>query len=95
MEKLTLEEFWNSKEKIAIHCDTRQKAKKLLKAFDKMGMKWNGGERYTSVDFYYEHGHDTCYANNHRLSSYKAYEKFGCKIYEYDEIDDILLKEVK
>lgn len=27
MESITLEEFWKSEEKIAIHCNTKEKAK--------------------------------------------------------------------
>ena len=37
--KITLNEFWSKKKLMAIHCDTEEKANKLLKAFDKLGKK--------------------------------------------------------
>lgn len=37
--KITLSEFWNSKDKLAIHCNTREKADKFLKESNKTG-KW-------------------------------------------------------
>lgn len=37
---MTLEEFFKSKEGLAIHCDTEDKANRLLKAFDRLGEKW-------------------------------------------------------
>lgn len=46
-EKITLEEFWDSKEKLAIHCDTEEQTKKLCYAFDRMGKKWIDCEPYT------------------------------------------------
>ena len=47
--KITLEEFWNSKEKLAIHCDTEEKAIKLLRAFNKMGKKWKSRDSYKKI----------------------------------------------
>ena len=35
--KITLTEFWNSKDKLAIHCNTREKADKFLKESNKTG----------------------------------------------------------
>lgn len=33
------EDFFNSKEKMVIHCDSEEKSNRLLKAFDKLGKK--------------------------------------------------------
>ena len=63
MKKITLNEFLNSKKRIAIHCNSKEKAKKLLVAFDLLGKKWCDGESYlneSNWDVYYE---DTCYSN--------------------------------
>lgn len=46
MKKITLSEFFKNDEKLAIHCDTEEKANLLLKAFDKMGKKWFAGNSY-------------------------------------------------
>ncbi len=44
-EKITLKQFFDSKkELLCIHCDTQEKAIKLLKEFDKLGKKWAGGD---------------------------------------------------
>lgn len=43
--KITLTEFWNSKEQLVIHCDTEDKANKLLKTFDKLGIKYVKNKR--------------------------------------------------
>lgn len=93
MESITLEEFWKSERKISIHCNTKIKAKKLLNAFDKMGMRWNSGDRYSKFDLYFDYGKNTCYLNDHRFGSYDYCKNNGYKIYEYEEVDDILLKE--
>lgn len=93
MKKITLEEFWKNEEKIAIHCNTKEKAKKLLNAFDKMGMRWLSGVRYSKFDLYFGHGQNTCYSNDHQFCSYEFYKKHDYIIYEYEDIDDILLKE--
>lgn len=39
MKKITLKEFWNSKKRMAIHCDSEEKAIDLLNAFDKLGKR--------------------------------------------------------
>ena len=44
--KITLKEFWESKEELAIHCNVEEKAKALLCAFDKMGKEWCSGDLY-------------------------------------------------
>lgn len=93
MNKITLEEFFNSKEKIAIHCNTEEKAHNLLIAFAAMGRRWNSGESYLRYNNYCVYLESTCYSNKGYYCCYEFYRKGGYKIYEYDEIDDILLKE--
>lgn len=93
MNKITLEEFWNSKDKIAIHCDTEEKSDNLLRAFASMGKRWHSGVSYVTYNFYGFYKQNTCYSNDCYYCRYEFYRKDGYKIYEYDEIDDILLKE--
>lgn len=83
--KITLKEFWNSKEKLAIHCNTEEEAKKLLKAFDKLGKKWCDGDSYLADDCYYRR--DTCYDNNCEHSYYDFYKKCNYIIYEFGDVD--------
>lgn len=85
MKKITLTEFWNSKNDLAIHCDTEEKAKTLLKAFDKLGKKWAGGNSYLNSDCIIKRG-DVCYSNTNRFCGYEYYRLMGYKIYEFDEV---------
>lgn len=86
MKKITLNEFWNSKKFIAIHCSSKEKAKKLLGAFESLGKKWCDGESYlneTNWDDYYE---DTCYSNLNGYSGVCFYCEMGFDIYEFDDV---------
>lgn len=87
LKKITLTEFWASKEKLAIHCDTEEKAKTLLNAFDKLGKKWNSYMSYLDRDYYSIDKQNTCYSNDNRYAPYDWYEKNGYTIYEFDEVD--------
>ena len=87
--KITLTKFWNNKEKkrMAIHCDTKEKAKTLLNAFDKLGKRWYCGYSYLNIDYYSVYHQDTCYSNNNQYGSYDFYRGSNYKIYEFDEVD--------
>lgn len=89
--KITLKDFWNSDEKLAIHCDTEEKANKLLEAFDKFGKKWKYGQSYLKNILWYSCQDKTCYDNSNRYGSiywYKGYEYTGdeYKIYEFEDV---------
>ena len=87
MKKITLSEFWNSKYAMAIHCNTEEKARKLLNVFDKMGKKWRGGYSYLD-EFYYDIYHQyTCFSNNGEYCYYEWYNDNGYTIYEFEDVD--------
>ena len=44
-----------------VHCDTEEKAKKLLEWADSRGLKWNNGDSYKSVLNWHKYGKDTVY----------------------------------
>lgn len=46
---MTVKEFFESEEYLAIHCDTKEKAEALLKAFDKAGYTWLAGIKYIDM----------------------------------------------
>lgn len=85
--KITLSEFWNSKEKLAIHCNTEEKANKLLKAFDKLGKRWVAKDSYLERNCWQSFREDTCYDNTNRYSFIKFYKENSYKVYEFDEVD--------
>lgn len=84
--KITLSEFWANKGKknIAIHCKTEKEANELLKAFDKAGEVWDGGESYLANSYY---GYRVCYDNGNRVGLIETYERLHYRIYEFDEVD--------
>lgn len=63
-DKITLEEFWNSGEKLAIHCDTNEKAINLLKEFDKLGKRWCAGNSYINANYWTHYKEEACYLND-------------------------------
>lgn len=85
--KITLTDFWNSKEKLVIHCDTEEKANKLLKAFDKLNKKWNSGMSYLKNNEWKSYEKETCYSNRNEFCDYDYYRKQWVVIYEFDDID--------
>ena len=84
---MTLQEFFNSKEKLAIHCDTKEKANRLLKAFDRLGEKWLSGESYLELNCWYIHEKNTCYSNDNMYCEEQYYKKKRCRIIEFEDID--------
>lgn len=76
--ELTLKEFWNSTEKLAIWCNTEDKANALLQKFNEHGWKWNRN-----------HFHETvCYGNTNGHSSIEYYLQSGYTIIPFDCIVD-------
>lgn len=84
--KITLKQFFESKDILAIHCSTEEQAKKLLDAFNKMGKKWANGDLYDkgflNWDFCKQ---NTCYFNNGTWGSTSEVFKGNC--YKFEEVD--------
>ena len=89
--KITLEEFWNSKEKLAIHCNTEEKANKLLTAFDRLGKEWLNGYSYLAWNCWEQHKEDTCYDNTNMYSFVDYYKSKKYKIYEFEDLDSKII----
>lgn len=87
--KLTLTEFWDNKGKqpLAIHCDTEEKANKLLKSFDALGKTWNDGDSYLLTNMYGFYKDKTCYSNEGGYNRCISYKTRLYKIYEFEEVD--------
>lgn len=89
MNKITLADFWYASEPLAIHCDTEEKAKQLLKAFDNFGESWLSGKSYLKHNFWNNYKEKMCYSNYNTFDNYQNYKNSNRKIYEFE---DIILK---
>lgn len=85
--KITLSDFFNSKEIVVIHCNTEEKAKQLLEAFNRLGKEWNNGDSYLEVTNWSMAEKETCYDNKGLYSSYKIYKENDFDIYEFENVD--------
>lgn len=90
MEKITLNDFWNTPRRYAIHCQTKEEAIKLLTAFDKMGKRWCTGQSYLEDNYYWVHEYWTYYVNDGTLG-----KRFLDKNYKIYEFEDVILEDRK
>ncbi len=90
---MTIKDFFEGKGNFAIHCDTEEKAKKLLKEFDKAGYHWRTGERYIAYTNWGRHKEKTCYSDDGCFGRVGYFKICGYTIIEFDEIEDV--QEVK
>ncbi|MGN1337387.1 MAG: hypothetical protein ACI4WW_02815 [Candidatus Coprovivens sp.] len=83
---ITLEQFFKSPIKMAIHCKSKEQKLKLFKAFDDMGKTFSDGSKYLSylgniiIEF-----SDT-FTN---MGTHGIYENFDCGVFEFEEIEDL------
>ena len=85
--KMTIKEFFKSGENLAIHCDTEEKAEKLLEAFDKTGHKWRTGYSYIDLTCWDMYKKNTCYSNGGRYGEIDWYKSKKYQILEFEEIE--------
>ena len=85
--KITLKEFFESENNLAIHCKTEEEANKLLEAFDKLGKKWIDRDSYLEINCWDVYEKYTCYNNQYEYCRIDYYEKKNYKIYEFDDVD--------
>lgn len=74
--------------KVAIHCDTEEKANEFLKKLDDVGVTWNDGGRTIDYNRYEVHEEDTCYdlkygKNELSYCNKGFYLSEGDRVYEY------------
>lgn len=86
-DKITLDDFFSmEKGKVCIHCDTREKASKLLSEFDKLGKYWFVGDSYLVKDYWSCYEDKTCYTNDGCYCGVFSAEKNSFKVYEFEDI---------
>lgn len=86
MKKITLSEFFKNDEKLAIHCDTEEKANLLLKAFDKMGKRWRSNQSYLEENNWRGFKEETCYENDGTYCCKGFYPGTSYIVYEFEEV---------
>jgi len=84
---MTIKEFFESKDKLAIHCNTEEKAKKLLGAFDKAGHRWVTGDCYIADTAWGIYEEETCYNNTGCYGSTNYFKECHYTIFEFEEIE--------
>ncbi len=89
MKKITLKEFFDSKEELAIHVKTRKELKELSIAFNKLGRRWRSGELYTknSCLIGFKYLPNLCLDNKGHCGNTDCYDKINEEIFEFNEID--------
>lgn len=85
-EKITLEEFFESDELLAIHCKTEEEANTLLRAFDELGKKWSGGTSYLEGNCWQHYKEGTCYTNYGMYANKEYYLDKYYQIYEFENV---------
>lgn len=87
MKKITINEFFASKEKLAIRPMTYENVLALCKAFDKKGYAWKSGAKYTHNNYYSVLAEKTCYDNTGTYGEAEFYESEGFTIIEFKDVD--------
>lgn len=84
---ITLVDFFKQKDGTVIHCDTEEKANKLMIEFNKLGKKWCTGDSYTVNDNHWNvYRTKTCYSNRGSYADLDCYKSINVVIYEFDDI---------
>ena len=84
--KITIDEFWETGHRLAIHTPTKEQSEILRKVFDKMGKKWQSGDSYLDFNCWDEYKGNTTYCNDRCYGSAKI-NNGNYKIYNFDEVD--------
>ena len=79
---MTLKEFWDSKEKLAINCRTEEQAKKFCEGSNKLGKSY-----LTSDNMWNHHKENTCYSNKGEYCYKGFYEEINCKVLSFEDIE--------
>ncbi len=85
--KITIDEFFNSKDKLVIHTPIKQMANLLSKVFDKMGQTWISGSSYLKNNHWFSCREQTCYSNTNDFGPHSFYKDNGNKVYEFLDVN--------
>lgn len=86
--KITLEEFFNSKELLGICCNYEEDAYELKIAFDGLGKTWRSGASYFMFNEWDMYEDNLVYLNNGKYGLLYDPDTYGdCKVYDFSEVD--------
>lgn len=86
IKRITLKQFFESKDKLAIHCSTEEQARSLLDAFNRMHKTWNNGDSYDKDATSWIFGKENmCYLNNGTWGIIS--EVLKGNVYNFEEVD--------
>ncbi len=84
--EITLKQFFDNNEKLAIHCATKKQANQLLKEFNKMGKTWVTGESYLESNRWNKFENKTVYNNYRMFGNIDDYYDDNISVYEFEDI---------
>lgn len=85
---MTLKEFFESGQLLAIHLKTKEQADVFSKEANKLGKKWNSGDSYLEFNHWDINKEKTCYDNEGLFADilyYNILEK--CKVLNFEDIE--------
>lgn len=88
---MTLKEFFESNQLLAINLKTKEQSIIFSKEANKLGKKWSSGASYVECNFWDEYEGKTCYTNRGCFSFISHYENsdenLQCKILNFEDIE--------
>lgn len=88
---MTLKEFFESNQLLAINLKTKEQSIIFSKEADKLGKKWSSGVSYVEYNFWDEYEGKTCYTNRGCFSFISHYENsdenLQCKILNFEDVE--------
>lgn len=85
---MTLKEFWNSKEKLAINCKTKEQDKIFRVQSDKLGKKWVSGNSFSKGEKAWEIIEESiCYSNNGYCGTIKQFKRHRYTVLNFEDIN--------
>lgn len=80
---------------IVIHCDTKEKAKKLLKYLHKKGFSWYSGTCLTKKTNWSKYENETCYTSEVMFCNREYFIEDNFKILSFNDIEKYIDKKKK
>ena len=84
---MTLKEFWESKEKLAINCKSRRQSNIFCEESHKLGKKWKEGQSYLEENQWQDYLEDTCYDNENQYTERRWYLQQDYRVLDFEDIE--------